>query len=516
MEGAALDVLVIGGGITGAGVALDAALRGLRTGLVEQHDFASGTSSRSSKMIHGGLRYLATGDVRLVREALFERRSIQRRAAHLVRPLPMLLPVFTRRDRMRLGTGLWLYDLLGAWRAGSRHTFVRPADVTRAVPNINADGLRGGLGYFDSQADDVRLVLAVLRSALRSGALIANGTRVVRLLEHGGRVSGAVVDAGADAGGERELRARVVVNAAGVWADRVFAGAGVEPGFALLPSKGIHITVPRDVVGIESGVAFFGQTDNANVFVEPWQHDLAIVGTSDAPHSGPLEDPVASEEEIATLLGAVNPFLARPIPRGQVVASFAGLRPLVNDAPADGEGSGPATPRKSRDVSRRHRTVVRAGMVTMVGGKLTTYRQMAQDAVDAAVKQLGAGARRCSTADVLLEGARLEAAPSVDDVVREIGVSRTTARHLLRRYGSRTRTIVELCAEQPDLREPLHPDRPYIAAEAAYGVRYEMARNVEDVLARRTRLALETRDGGKQAREIVESILAAHAAAELR
>lgn len=510
-----LDVLVVGGGITGVGATLDAALRGLRVGLVERDDFACGTSSRSSKMVHGGLRYLATGDVGLVREALRERRSIQQRAAHLVRPLPMLLPVYGWKiplQRMKIGTGLWMYDLLGAWRAGVRHSWLDLSATTRAVPNIDTQGLVGGLTYQDAQADDVRLVLAVLRTALHHGAMLCNGAEAVQLLEEGDRIVGARVASdclplpAGEAGGTGtiDLEAKVVINASGVWADRLYAQVGHDPGFALLPSKGIHLTVRRDRIGIETGVAFFSQTGNSNVFVEPWAEDLAFIGTTDTPYDGDIARPRAEPAEVDWLLGAVNQFLRDPLGRSDVLAAWAGLRPLVHDG-------GKVSKRRSKDVSRKHKVVVTPGLVSLVGGKLTTYRAMAQDGIDAAVCQLGRPADTCTTHKVPLEGSSLvSSAPAVDELSRELGVDRAVARHLLRRYGAQCEEIGRLCAERPEWREQLHPDRPYIVAEAVYACRYEMARDAEDIVHRRTRLGLETGDRGEAALDAIEQVLAEH------
>ncbi len=499
-----LDVLVIGGGITGVGVALDAVTRGLRVGIVERDDWACGTSSRSSKMIHGGLRYLASGDVKVVRESLRERSRIQRNAEHLVRPLPMLLPAYGRGpvplQRMKLGIGLWMYEALGHRKAaGSLHEWLNVGEMTRLVPGVDigprgSTPLRGAHHYHDASADDVRLVLAVLRTALAHGALAVNGSPVTRLLREGERVVGAVVggDAAASAAGSRdgelELQARVVVNATGVWADETLrAGAGDAPvGFRVLPSKGIHLAVRRERVGIESGIAFFGQTDNSNVFIEPWQDDLAFIGTTDAPYDGDMVEPVATRAEIDWLLDHVNPFLRNPLGHEDVLATWAGLRPLVGP---DAEGD-----TKSKDVSRRHLLVDRAGCVTITGGKLTAYRSMAELAVDAAMAQLGRRGK-CRTRDLRLEGSRpIASTTEIDEISALLGVERTDARHLLRRHGANVPHLLRLVHDRPELGERLHPERPYLAVEATWAVTHEQARDVEDVLQRRTRLALETRD----------------------
>jgi glycerol-3-phosphate dehydrogenase len=458
-------------------------------------------------MIHGGLRYLATGDVGVVRESLRERARIQRNAAHLVRPLSMLLPAYGRGplpwQRVKLGIGLWLYELLGHRRAaGSFHRWLRVPELTRMVPGVamrsSAGGgrLRGAHQYHDGSADDVRLVLSVLRTAVGHGALAVNGAPAVRLLRDGDRVRGVAVggDAAAAArgahAGELDIEARVVVNATGVWADRTItdeddAGA-TPPGFRVMPSKGIHLTVRRDRVGIESGIAFFGQTENSNVFIEPWQDDLAIVGTTDAPYVGDLEHPDVTSDEVAWLLEHVNPFLREPLDRTDVLATWAGLRPLVMRDSERGE--------QSKDVSRSHLLVDDPGIITITGGKLTAYRAMAEAAVDAVTAQLGVrvGSR---TARLPLDGCRaLPSSDEVADVAREFQVDRADARHLLRRHGANVPALLELVRADPSLAERLHPDRPYLAVEAAWAASHEQARDVEDVLARRTRLTLEVVD----------------------
>lgn len=507
MERDGVDLLVVGGGITGVGVALDAAVRGIRVGLVDRDDFASGTSQWSSKMIHGGLRYLATGDVGLVREALRERASIQQRAAHLVRPLPMLLPVYGWKvpwQRVKMGTGLWLYDLLGAWRAGVRHSWLPMDQVVRLQSNLEPQGLVGALSYADASADDVRLVLAVLRTAVRHGALVANGARVDRFLTEGERVTGVALQCDGESG-ERTISAKVVVNATGVWADGLYGQSGLAQSFDVLPSKGIHLTVPKDLVGAETGIAFFSQTDNSNVFIEPWQEDLAFIGTSDDPYDGDLDDPQATPQEIERMLATVNAFVRRPIRPDDVVTSWAGLRPLVNER---GERS-----RKSKDISRKHKIVETPGLVTLIGGKLTTYRAMAEEGTDVAVRQLGRTFGPCTTDRVPLEGSDLVGSPtSVDQLAAQLGVDRATARHLLRRYGSAVERIEDLCNADASLSEPLHPERPYIVAEALYGIRYEMARNADDILMRRTRLRIETRDQGEAARPRIQELFEAERA----
>jgi glycerol-3-phosphate dehydrogenase len=509
-----LDVLVIGGGITGVGVALDAASRGLRVGIVERDDWACGTSSRSSKMIHGGLRYLATGDVAVVRESLAERARLQRNAAHLVRPLPMLLPSYGHGpllfQRIKHGVGLWAYEALGHHHAaGSFHRWVNARELAGIMPGVDTSvpvrgrTLRGAHAYHDASADDARLVICVLRTAVAHGAMAANGTTAVRLLRDGERVRGAVVTGDAISG-ELELEARVVVNATGAWADRTITDEDeTPPDFKVLPSKGIHLAVRRERVGIDSGIAFFGQTDNSNVFLEPWQDDLAFIGTTDTPYEGELEAPHATDEDIAWLLDRVNPFLREPIDRSEIIATWAGLRPLVVSESERGEAS--------KDVSRRHLLVERSGLLTITGGKLTAYRAMAEETVDAAARQLGRR-EKSRTRTLALEGSReLPTSTEVAELARTLGIHRTDVRHLLRRHGTNVPAIVELVRQRPELGERLHPERPYLAAEAAWAISHEQVRDVEDVLARRTRITLETSDPQLAAAQ-VEQLLSAAAA----
>ena len=480
-----LDLLIVGGGITGAGLALEAASRGLRTGLIERRDFASGTSSRSSKMVHGGLRYLATGDIALVREALHERAHLQVNAAHLVHPLPMVLPLYKENSwvwRPKLGAGLLAYDLLGAWKAGGRHRWLRPQAAVERIPNLRPSGLKGAYAYADAQADDVRLVMAVLRSAVAAGALVTNGVAATGLLRDGDTVQGVAISADFTTP-VREIEARVVINATGVWSDKLAQHSG-GPAIDVMPSKGVHLTVPRSSAGIESCLGMFAYTGR-NVFIEPWDEDLAIVGTTDAPFDGDLTDPRATESDITELLTTVNAVLATPIDRRDVLSAWAGLRPLVVDRNAQAS--------RTSDVSRKHKLFQSPGLMTLVGGKLTTFRAMAEEAVDAVCKQLGTH-RPSTTRHLQLIGADL---PMSSDAIRELqaaGCDERLARHLLRRYGSEARHIMHMCATDPDLRDPIHTDRPYIAAEVAFAAQYEMAACVDDVLWRRTRLSLEVAD----------------------
>ncbi len=500
------DVLVIGGGITGAGVALDAASRGLRTALVERDDFASGTSSKSSKLVHGGLRYLQNGDVRLVYEALRERQRLLRNAPHLVKVLPFLIPVFTGKGGIipkqvarALGSAMWMYDLTGGLRIGKVHRRLR-ADAARAHMPTLGDRLAWAYLYYDAQTDDARLTLAIARTAaLDHGATVVNHASVTGLVrDPDGRVAGAVVDPG---GGDAvEVRARVVVNATGVWADDVRAlDEGTHP-HTIRPAKGIHVTVPWHKVRNDIAAVVPVPKDRRSVFVVPWPGEdgtvggpgsVTYIGTTDTDYDGDVDDPQCTAEDIDYLLGALNHSVTEPLTQDDVLATWAGLRPLVSDA-----GSS-----RTADLSRRHRvTVSGGGMVTVTGGKLTTYREMAQDAVDAAVVAMGEprprGAGRSRTRALRLRGAEGW------DRARQADL------HLAERYGGEAGVIDAMVAADPSLGDPLVPGLPYRRAEAVYAVRYEMATTVDDVLSRRTRARLRGRDATAAAADEVAALIA--------
>jgi glycerol-3-phosphate dehydrogenase len=502
------DVLVIGGGITGAGVALDAASRGLRTALVERNDLASGTSSKSSKLVHGGLRYLQNGDVRLVYDALRERQRLLHNAPHLVKVLPFLIPVFTGKGGIipkqvarALGSAMWMYDLTGGLRIGKVHRRLR-ADAARAHMPTLGERLAWAYLYYDAQTDDARLTLAIARTAaLDHGATVVNHAAVTGLLRStGGRVSGALVDAGAP-GGPVEVRARAVVNATGVWADEVRAlDEGSHP-HTIRPAKGIHITVPWDKVRNDIAAVVPVPRDRRSVFVVPWPGDdgtvggpgsVTYIGTTDTDYDGDVDDPQCTPDDIAYLLDALNHSLTEPLTPGDVLATWAGLRPLVSDA-----GSA-----RTADLSRRHRvTVSDSGMVTVTGGKLTTYREMAEHTVDAAVGAIGdplpRQAGRSRTRRLRLRGAE-----GWDE-------ARLADPHLAERYGGEAPVVEAMVASDPSLGEPLVPGLPYRRAEALYAVRYEMATTLDDVLARRTRARLRNRDATAAAADDVAALVGA-------
>jgi len=492
------DVLVIGGGITGAGVALDAASRGLKTALVEKDDFASGTSSKSSKMIHGGLRYLQQHEYRLVYENLAERQRLLDNAPHLVTPLPFLIPLFGRDGMVNRSvarvyrTALWLYDLTGGIRIGKRHEKVTRAQALEHMPNLNADRLVAGFLYWDASADDARLTLTVLRTAvLDHGAVAANHTRVTSLTaDPDGKVHGAQVEP--DDGEPFGIRATVVVNAAGVWSDEVRAFEEHHDPHSIRPAKGIHITVPNDAFPCDIAAVIPVREDHRSIFVVSWG-DQVYLGTTDTEWDGPLDDPSCLPEDIDYILDAANAITTRPIARGDITGIWTGLRPLL--APVAGKH---APKERTADLSRRHTVrTSKGGVVTVTGGKLTTYRKMAEDTVDTVVEVMGRRSIGCVTRDLRLRGAGsgspIRGRPDPKGVgARTPGAddAAAVAAHLAGRYGTETPDVLSVAEGRPELLEPLVGGLHYLGVEAVYAVRHEMACSIADVLDRRTRASL--------------------------
>ena len=480
------DVLVVGGGITGAGAALDAATRGLRTALIEATDYAAGTSSKSSKLVHGGLRYLQQGEIRLVYEALHERQRLRRNAAHLVEVLPFMIPILTKdgvvskRIARAFGSALWMYDLTGGWRIGKWHRRLRADAAISHMPTMPRHKLASAYLYFDATVDDARLCLTVARTAADHGAVVVNGARLTSLIKHTigattGQVQGAIVEVD---GQLITVRARAVVNATGVWSDTVRTiDEGSDPDM-IRPAKGIHLALPWDRVRNDIAVVIPVPKDKRSLFVVPsgprldgtFQH--TYVGTTDTDYDGPLDNPLCTDDDIAYVLNALNASITEPVTADDVTGTWAGLRPLV-------KGAG-----KTKDLSRRHSVTTSAsGVVTVTGGKMTTYRAMAEDTIDAVVKRLRdlpdvtlpATARRTKTRRLRLHGV-----PSsrfkLDRDDRLVG-----------RYGTDATVVRQLQHEHPNLAEPLVPGLAYTKAEAVYAVRFEQARTLDDVLSRRTR-----------------------------
>jgi glycerol-3-phosphate dehydrogenase len=504
----AFDVVVVGGGITGTGVALDAASRGLRTALVERDDFASGTSSKSSKLVHGGLRYLQQGEVALVYEALAERQRLRKNAPHLVKVLPFLLPMFSKDGIIpkqlarALGSAMWTYDLTGGARIGKLHKRISADEALAHMPTLPRDRLAASYLYYDAQADDARLTLTVARTAaIDFGAAVANGCEVVSVLKDAdGKAKGVRVRAD---GREIDVRASVVVNAGGVWADDIRAlDEGTHP-HSIRPAKGIHITVPWTKIRNDIAVVVPVPKDKRSMFIVRWG-DLAYIGTTDTDYDGPLDDPRCTPDDIAYVVGALRFSCTSGITTDDITGSWAGLRPLVRDASSE----------RTADLSRRHKVQVSpSGVVTITGGKLTTYRKMAADTVDAVVEELGAKvpagvSRRSRTKRLALRGADgyQEVLDQASKLTRRLPVS--TVDHLANRYGGEARTLIAMVEREPSLGEPLVAGLPYLRAEALYAVRYEMARTLDDVLARRVRARLLARDDSARAAAEVAALIA--------
>ncbi len=483
-------MLVIGGGITGAGVARDATLRGLRTALVEQDDFASGTSSRSSRLVHGGVRYLEHGQLGLVFESSRERRTLQRIAPHLVRPLAFTWPVYrgARVPRWKLAAGLTLYDLLALFRNVSHHERLSTTGVTALEPALRAEELRGGARYWDAATDDARLTLATVRSAVAGGAVVANHARVTSLVRSGDRVTGAhVVDR--LTGETVEVRARVTVNAAGPWSNVVERLADDDAGPAVRGSKGVHVSVPRDRIGNVAALTLLAPQDGRVMFVLP-AGDFAIVGTTDTYEMVSPDEVRASRADVEYLLTAANHFFpAATLTNDDVVAAWAGLRPL---AAHESAGNDPGA------ASREHAIAERVpGLVSVTGGKLTTYRSMAADVVNMVQRSLGTPVTPALTARHALEGG-LIADLAVEIAAATIATEDVAvAERLVHAHGANWRDVWALAAAEPALAARAEATRPYLMAELRYAVECEMAATLGDLLIRRTPIAFEMRDAGQ-------------------
>jgi glycerol-3-phosphate dehydrogenase len=490
----AFDVLVIGGGVTGAGVALDAASRGLRTAIVERGDWASGTSSKSSKLVHGGLRYLQQREYRLVFENLAERQHLLDNAPHVVTELPFLVPLFGADGVVNAAvakgysTALWLYDAVGGLRIGKRHRRITRQEALAHFPALRTDRVAAAFLYYDARTDDARLTLALARTAvLDHGAAALNYAGVAALTRSpAGRVTGAVLTDGT------EVRATAVVNATGVWADDVRAlDEGAHPQ-SIRPAKGVHVTVPAGRLPCDIAAVLPVRKDRRSIFVVPWGAETYI-GTTDTDYDGPLDDPSCTPADVSYLLDAVNAATTAALTTADVTGTWAGLRPLVRNA----------TTERTADLSRRHQVHVSpSGLVTVTGGKLTTYRTMAADAVDAITS------RRSRTRHLPLRGAvGLEYVRRPDAAAR-LGVSTAVLAHLVGRYGSEATRVLALARDDGSLLDPLVPGLPYVRAEAAWAARAEMAVTLDDVLSRRTRAALRDGDAAARAAPAVASLLA--------
>ena len=458
------DVVIIGGGASGLGAAVEAASRGYRTLLLEQDDFAKGTSSRSTKLVHGGVRYLRQGNVTLVLEALRERGLLIRNAPHLVRNLPFVVPNYDWWEGPFYGVGLKVYDMLAGDLGLGPSKHLSADETLEHIPTLEPEGLRGGVIYYDGQFDDARLAVNLAQSAVDLGGVVLNNVRVTGLIKRSGLIQGVrAYDREADA--EHEINARVVINATGVFTDGILQMDDSEAAPIIQPSQGVHLVLPKVFQPGDSAIMVPRTDDGRVLFAVPW-YDRVIVGTTDTPLDHPSLEPRALPHEIKFLLTHAARYLTRDPEPSDVLSVFAGLRPLVRA----GEGENTAA------ISRDHTVMVSpSGLVTLTGGKWTTYRKMGQDVVDQAAIVAG-----------------LDARPSVTEKLRLHGWIRHSVERSgeLAEYGSDAPAIERLMAERPDLAEPLHPNLPYVGAEIVWATRHEMARSVEDVLARRTRALL--------------------------
>jgi glycerol-3-phosphate dehydrogenase len=485
-----LDVLVVGGGVVGAGTALDAVTRGLSVGMVEARDWASGTSSRSSKLIHGGLRYLEMLDFALVREALKERGLlIERLAPHLVRPVPFLYPLTGRAwERVYAGSGVALYDAMsyssGHGRGLPPHRHLTRRHALRIAPSLKKDALVGAIQYYDAQVDDARFVTTLVRSAASFGAHVANRTRVIGFLREGERVTGAVVR-DEESGEQFEVKAAQVVNATGVWTDETQAMVGERGKFHVTASKGVHLVVPKDRIQSASGIIL--RTEKSVLFVIPWGRHW-IIGTTDTEWNLDKAHPAASATDIDYVLSHVNKVLRTELTREDVEGVYAGLRPLLS-------GESDETSKLSREHVVAHAA---PGLVVVAGGKYTTYRVMAADAVDAALHGLDRRGPASCTETVPLLGA--DGYPALWNgrarIAAASGLHVARIEHLLHRYGSLAEEVIALVEKDRALGQPLAGAEDYLRAEVVYAASHEGAIHLEDVLARRTRIIFETFDRG--------------------
>jgi len=500
LASAEFDVLVIGGGVTGVGAALDAATRGLRVALIEANDFACGTSSRSSKLIHGGLRYLEQYDFKLVREALKERElMVGHTAPHLVSPVSFLFPLHEGvKERGYVGAGLALYDALrGRERILPAHRHISSRKMREVAPALRSDILKGGILYYDAQVDDARHTVTIARTAERYGALVANQVEAIALIREGGRVVGVKV-CDRESGREFEIKSATTVLAAGIWNSKIQEAAAVNHGYDIAMSKGVHIVLPKSAIALKTGVIL--KTALSVLFVIPWK-EFWIVGTTDTPWTGSKEEPLANLEDIDYIIEQANQVLRHPLKHSDVISVYAGIRPLV--APTEAS----STTKISREHVVDHPI---EGLISVAGGKYTTYRIMARDAIDAAASDLLRIVPESCTEEIALLGAdgysallnRVNALAVANSLTREVVL------HLLSRYGSLFEEVLEPAKLDATLLEKIDSHLPYLLAEIRYAITHEKALHISDVLMRRTRIAIEVSDRGVAAARIVAQVMA--------
>ena len=494
------DILVIGGGVTGAGAVLDAASRGLKVALVEARDIASGTSSRSSKLIHGGLRYLEQYDFKLVREALHERElMVSSLSPHLVKPVGFLYPLHEKlKDRTYVGAGLALYDVLrGFQRALPWHKHISGKKIAEIAPSLRSDIVTGAVKYYDAQVDDARHTVTIVRTARRHGATIATRVEVDQLIKDGKKVIGAtVIDT--ETGKKFNVSAKAVVMCAGIWSDEMHQRFGLKAGYGVTMSKGVHIVVPGDAIKSNTGIIL--KTAVSVLFLIPWG-DKWIVGTTDTPYDGDRAHPYATSEDVQYILDQANKVLEPQLKREEIIGVYAGLRPLV----ANTKGSA------TTKLSREHTTDRSApGFVSIAGGKYTTYRVMGKDAIDLAVTDLRRIVSASCTEKLPLVGADgyFALTQQSAQIAAQYGLDEKTVVHLLNRYGSLISEVLNLITEDKKLAKPLTEGLPYLKAEIVYAASHEGAMTVDDVISRRTRLAFEAPHAGIDLAEDIAALIA--------
>jgi glycerol-3-phosphate dehydrogenase len=475
------DVLVIGGGATGLGVAVDAATRGYRTALVEANDFAQATSSRATKLVHGGVRYLASGQIHLVYEALHERAVMLRNAPHLVQPLPFVLPVYRWFDLPFYGIGLKIYDLLSGKSTMGPTRILSAKETQQRLPHIATKGLRGSILYHDGQFDDARLALALARTAEDHGAVVLNYVRSKSFIKVDGKITGAIVQ-DTETGAETSILAKVVINATGIFVDELRQADDPALPLLLSVSRGTHIVVAPEVLGGSTAIMVPKTEDGRVIFAIPWQGKV-VIGTTDLAASKVELEPGHIESEIEYLLDHINPYLQTPLTRDAILSIFSGLRPLVT-------GSSSKTSKLSRE---HHIDASATGLITVAGGKWTTYRRMAQDVLDFAIREKMLPPKVCKSREVVLHGAPQGTQSSATNLAR---------------YGSDATAILRLIEETPELAATLDPSFDFTRAEVVYAVRCEMAKTVEDVLSRRTRALLLDARAALRAAPAVAALMA--------
>lgn len=514
LEKEQFDVIVIGGGVTGAGVALDAAARGYKVALLEKTDFASGTSSKSTKLVHGGIRYLPNFDFGLVREALIERGFLLQNAPFLVSPLPFVLPIyegdrhpvgmpFTTPGGIGLGRlldlGLWLYDGLAGRRNVDRHRHITREEVMRLAPSLMTAGLKDGFVYYDAQTNDARLTMAIMRTAAQYGVVIANYAQVTGFVTEDGKVRGVHVH---DRQNDREIvtYGRYMINATGVYSEMLEEMTGAIPQAEIVPSKGVHLVLDRKKLQIGDTAVVLPETDDKRIlFIVPWESRV-IFGTTDT-GTGDLDHPTATQEDISYLLGYLNRYLSVHLTEEDIISVYAGYRPLVRP-----RGSKSSTAK----LSRSHAVLENpSGLISIVGGKLTTYRRMAQDTMDVVSRRDGQAKPLHPTQQVPLQGSAgwLVRKRELQDRGLALGLDQEAVNHLGHSYGTEAEALYQYIEEDASLARRLIPDLPYLRAEVVYAVRREMAMKPEDVIARRTSIVLEDQHGGLEVLEDIVSLM---------